>query len=244
MSWGNGTRAVRRLRDRIGAGGSPAVATSVIASNTTFVAGEAGVYRVLCLTSGGSGKASTTDPRSGASGRYAYAEVSLTAGQNVSVTIGEAAAGATNTAGNNGNATSFGSHLFVSALGTRAEAGEHTGWAGGSSGGPGAALGSDGTGGTPGKGQGSSTLTWVASRFAGVALTSGAVGAQSTGGSDGSGGAAGLLVDGSGPAGTSPTTIRGGRGEGYGAGSGAVNGSGSTEASNPGVCIVEGPYPS
>jgi hypothetical protein len=95
---------------KIGGRGSAAqtYTTTVITSSTTFVASGAGVYRIMCLGSGGTGSG-TSGQRGAGSAIPVYAEVTLTAAQNVTVTIAAGRAGINEQkVGTPGNATSFG----------------------------------------------------------------------------------------------------------------------------------------
>lgn len=232
------------------AGGS----ATTITSSTTFVAGDAGVYRVMCLPSGGSGAVyDPGPPGGGGSGSPTYVEITLTAAENVSVTIG---AGVGNSTGDGapGNATSFGSYVsgdIVGGAGGNGSGGN--GWAGGGvNGGDGGALGANGSGAGAGSGsdegdiQGvtrspaSGLLSFLNEKFSGVTFSSGTPG---DGISAAGGGAAGLLIDGAGPTGGASVGGIAGAGDGYGAGGGAVESASLTSRpSLAGVVVVEGPY--
>ncbi|MBI1189033.1 MAG: hypothetical protein GC206_17135 [Alphaproteobacteria bacterium] len=219
--------AIQRLSDkRGGGGGTPATqAATVYTSNDTFVAPAAGVYRVACISSGATGSVAA-NAGGGGSGPIQYAEITLTASENVAITIGAAASGATTSTGNAGNRTRFGGYvssgIALPAVGTVGGSGF--------SGGNGTAAqnvlsaGSDGFGTGAGVGQGAELLTFLGAKFPDVTFTSGT---QGMGGSEAYGGA-GVNVNGSGNYGRA--------GGGYSAG--------TTEASIAGALIVAGPYPS
>ena len=185
------------LTRKIGGRGSAAqtYTTTVITSSTTFVASGAGVYRVFLVGGGGTGEKLGSTPRgSGGSGFLAYGEFTLTASENVSVTIG---AGITNTGvpGANGNPTIFGSYLTANGGGA---GGPNCGGAGFSGGNglvnDGGADGANATAGGPtgaqsGRGQGPELLDFIASRFGDVTIEPATAGANN-------GGGRGVLVNG------------------------------------------------
>jgi hypothetical protein len=239
MSWGKGPlRGIRRLSDTIGGGSvTPTYTTTVITSSTTFVAGPAGVYRIMCLGSGGTGSG-TNGQRGAGSAIPVYAEVTLTAAQNVTVTIAAGRAGINQQYGGTpGNATSFGT-LVVGPGGTPGgDPNPGPGWAGGGdAGAAGGTLGNAG-GGPGGAGAGSELLAFLQAQFADVTLASGTAGAAASSGSGGGGGA-GLLVNASGPSGSSAAANKGGRGSGYGGASGGRGDGSNAETSNVGVMLI------
>jgi len=196
----------------------PGGGATVITSNDTFVAGAAGVYRVLCVGSGGCAHvAASGDRPGGGSGFLVYGEVTLTAAQNVTVTIGASQGGDLLS----GNPTSFGSYFQAPgggpAVSTSRGGDGFSGGGVGNGGTNGGTNGSNGAGtGTPGKGQGGSILAFVAGRFADATIGAGTNGSTDAGG--------GVTINSSGNY---------GRGE-----QGASIHSGSTA----GACVVEGPY--
>jgi hypothetical protein len=118
---------------KIGGRGSAAqtYTTTVITSSTTFVASGAGVYRIMCLGSGGTGSG-TSGQRGAGSAIPVYAEVTLTAAQNVTVTIAAGRAGINEQkVGTPGNATSFGTLVVGPGGSPGFENDGGPGWAGG-----------------------------------------------------------------------------------------------------------------
>jgi hypothetical protein len=145
---------------KIGGRGSAAqtYTTTVITSSTTFVASGAGVYRIMCLGSGGTGSG-TSGQRGAGSAIPVYAEVTLTAAQNVTVTIAAGRAGINEQkVGTPGNATSFGTLVVGPGGSPGFENDGGPGWAGGGdAGAAGGTLGNAG-GGPGGAGAGSELL--------------------------------------------------------------------------------------
>lgn len=216
----------------------PTYTTTIITSSQTFDATVAGVHRFMLLGSGATAPRKESVGGSGGGGACPvplYLEFDLTVGQAVTIAIAGAASapGTDRRIGNVGNITSITvsgvsystpAAAFGALDDTQSDSKGGRGWArGGDGGGSGSSL--DGN-----------LLAFLSSRFPGVVLTSGAAGPGSGGGHRSGGGAAGLLIDGTGPAGTSSTSITGGRGEGYGAGAGAD--AATAQASNPGVVLI------
>jgi hypothetical protein len=224
---------------KIGGRGSAAqtYTTTVITSSTTFVASGAGVYRIMCLGSGGTGSG-TSGQRGAGSAIPVYAEVTLTAAQNVTVTIAAGRAGINEQkVGTPGNATSFGTLVVGPGGSPGFENDGGPGWAGGGdAGAAGGTLGNAG-GGPGGAGAGSELLAFLQAQFADVTLASGTAGAARSSGYGGGGGA-GLLVNASGPSGSSAAANKGGRGSGYGGASGGRGDGSNPETSNAGVMLI------
>jgi hypothetical protein len=169
---------------KIGGRGSAAqtYTTTVITSSTTFVASGAGVYRIMCLGSGGTGSG-TSGQRGAGSAIPVYAEVTLTAAQNVTVTIAAGQAGINEQkVGTPGNATSFGTLVVGPGGSPGFENDGGPGWAGGGdAGAAGGTLGNAG-GGPGGAGAGSELLAFLQAQFADVTLASGTAGAARSSG--------------------------------------------------------------
>lgn len=234
-------RAIGAQQNKIPTVGRPTVSvfyTTVVTSSDTYIVPKTGTYRVMCLGSGGTGSG-TSGQRGGGSALPAYAEIDLTAGESVALTIAAGAAGQNQQYGGTpGAATSFGAYLVGTGGAPGGDPNPGPGWGGGGDpGGDGGTLGNDG-GDTGAAGAGPQLLTFLQAQFSDVTLATGTAGSVSSGGSSCGGGAAGLLVNGSGPSGTSPDTSKGGKGSGYGAASGGRGDGSNAETSNAGVMLI------
>lgn len=211
--------AISRFGDKVG-GTTPFQSATIYTSDDTFVAGDAGTYRVCCIGSGGTGFVGSSPRPGGGSGWVIYSEVTLTASENVTVTIGAAvSADATN-----GNPTKFGSYV----QGPGGEPGTSSRGGDGFSGGgyddnadDGGEGGADGEGSSPGLGQGTSIIDFLNTKFTDVTFAAGSE-SSPPGGNNGAGG---MNVNGSGN---------------YGAGT--TGSSSNAPTSTAGVLIVAGPY--
>jgi hypothetical protein len=255
---------VQALQAQIGPTYIPACPTiasgsQVITSSTAFnpPAGVTAscplVARVIAVGGGGGGGSEWGG--GGGGGRIATGTFAIAS--PVTVTIGGGgAAGVSNGNGGNGGTTSFGS--FLVAAGGGGGAGNvvktgGSGWTGGGGScqgqaGNGGLNGGNGTGCSPGSGDGT-VLT--SSLFSLATLTAGAggIGGSSTGDGNGGGGGGGLLINGMGPTGghglattgcNGQPRFGGAGGNGYGAaGGGGSSCSGNGGAGAPGVVYVE-----
>ena len=223
---------------------TPGVNSQFFSSNGTFTAPFAGTYGVLmCGAGGGGGGGGGTAGGAsgggggggGASGQVLVSYITLTAGQQITVTVGSAGGGGTGVASGTGNAGGGGTATSVGSL-TPAQGG-------GGGGGGVSAAGAGGGGGiisttSAGSGGSGSYTTNGNPGNANVQGGGGGSGGASTGsGNGGGGGGGGTSFFGAGGGGGTAMN-NGGSGSGYGCGGGggggAVNGITNTGA-NGGV---------
>lgn len=248
------TVAQRTLTDAVTSsgtgGGGGADGYELFSASDTFIAPQAGTYRIFAIGGGGGGD--DDEGAGGGSGYVAYTTAILAADESVTITIG--AGGARGASGGSaGGDTSFGGYL--TANGGEGGTGSNTPGGAGGSGGAGdpnatgvsQTGGSGGTDGTDsgaggGAGQGSSFTTNYTD-ITSVTLTSGAGGTTQTGNGEGGGGGGGVVVDGDTSVKASNNqadTANGGVGYGAG-GAGGDGNSGARFGSNgrAGMLVVE-----
>ncbi|MCR9071565.1 MAG: ricin-type beta-trefoil lectin domain protein [Alphaproteobacteria bacterium] len=212
----------------------------IFTADGNFTVPKNGTYRVLAIGGGGGG--SNDEGGAGGSGNVAYSELTLTAGQLISVTVG--GGGVAGTTGTSGGVTGFGP--LVNALGGLGGLGNNKAGGDGGSGGGGDAAsggsnGSDGeTGGhnpfpAGGAGEGTSFNEDFA-KFTSVAISAGAGGAANSANASGGGGGGGIVIGGDTSiraASNKPGTAHGG--VGYGAGGAGGKGTGGERQGTNGV---------